>query len=447
MLDPWQRLVLEGALGETEDGNWASRRVGLVVPRQNGKGAVLEAKVLHSMFLTPAKLILWSAHLFPTAREGFLRLRELIESNSELTRRVRKIYDANGKESIILKDRTRLLFVARSKGGARGFSPDEIILDEAMILDDAALSAMRPSTSAKPNPQTWYVGSAPLEDSQVFRRICRNGRSGESDSLAYFEWCAELGSDNDDWGSVAASNPGFGVRLSPQSVVDDQEDMSAGDFARERLGLWFDDDEDVILPGWGGLTDHDSKITTSVCFAVDAAPLGKHASIAAAGRREDGSLHVEITGDAAGNLDSRPGMAWVVDRVVELVASHDTCCVLLDPAGPVGALLPALVEAGIKTECQCHEELPPQKITARETAQAYGLLYDAVVEQKVHHLGQIPVADALRGATRRHLADAYALDRKNSGVFIDPLVALTLAAYGFSVHGPTDDYDVMESIW
>src|SRR6185437_15135570 len=46
VLDPWQCDVLRDALGEGPDGRWASPFVGLVVPRQNGKGAVLEAREL-----------------------------------------------------------------------------------------------------------------------------------------------------------------------------------------------------------------------------------------------------------------------------------------------------------------------------------------------------------------------------------------------------------------
>ncbi len=41
VLLPWQEMVLEAALAETSEGFCASFEVGLVVPRQNGKGGVL----------------------------------------------------------------------------------------------------------------------------------------------------------------------------------------------------------------------------------------------------------------------------------------------------------------------------------------------------------------------------------------------------------------------
>ncbi|TDD80915.1 hypothetical protein [Actinomadura rubrisoli] len=45
-LDPWQRWVLDRALDEQGDGRWAAFEVGLLVPRQNGKSAIFEARVL-----------------------------------------------------------------------------------------------------------------------------------------------------------------------------------------------------------------------------------------------------------------------------------------------------------------------------------------------------------------------------------------------------------------
>lgn len=49
-LDPWQQHVLRGALGERVDGRWKAFEVGLIVPRQNGKGSILEARELAGMF-------------------------------------------------------------------------------------------------------------------------------------------------------------------------------------------------------------------------------------------------------------------------------------------------------------------------------------------------------------------------------------------------------------
>lgn len=69
-LDPWQEFCLESALWERpspddeERWEWSSFEVGILVPRQNGKGAILEARELGGLFLFEESLILHSAHEF-----------------------------------------------------------------------------------------------------------------------------------------------------------------------------------------------------------------------------------------------------------------------------------------------------------------------------------------------------------------------------------------------
>src|SRR3954465_421045 len=86
-LDPWQELVLVHSLGERPDGRWRGFEGGLVVSRQNGKGAILEAMELAGLFLLGERLVIHSAHQFDTSLEAFRRLLFLIEDNPDLDRR------------------------------------------------------------------------------------------------------------------------------------------------------------------------------------------------------------------------------------------------------------------------------------------------------------------------------------------------------------------------
>ncbi|MGZ4524223.1 MAG: terminase TerL endonuclease subunit, partial [Mycobacteriaceae bacterium] len=132
-LDPWQQMVLRESMGLAKGGKWAAPRVGLLVPRQNGKGSVLEALELFHMFVLNTPLIVHSAHKFDTSQEHFLRLRTLIEGNPDLDRHVKAAPTSTGHEAIILRNGNRLKFKARTVGGAgRGFSADLLVLDEAM---------------------------------------------------------------------------------------------------------------------------------------------------------------------------------------------------------------------------------------------------------------------------------------------------------------------------
>ena len=86
-LDPWEKFVLDGALAERADGKWASWEVGLNVPRQNGKGAILEARELAGPILFGERLLIHSAHEQATSSEHFLRLLALF-AEAEFTSRM-----------------------------------------------------------------------------------------------------------------------------------------------------------------------------------------------------------------------------------------------------------------------------------------------------------------------------------------------------------------------
>jgi phage terminase large subunit-like protein len=197
-LDPWQQLVLRDSLGEDVNGRWSAFEVGLVVPRQNGKGSLLEARELVGLFLLNENLILHSAHEFKTAQEAFRRIRRLVEETPTLRKQVapRGIKTSHGEEGIELKDGRRLRFVARSTGSGRGFTADLVILDEAYNLPAEAMAALLPTLSARPDPQIWYTSSAGMAESDWLRKIRRRGMEGTSKRLAYFEWSAETEAKN-----------------------------------------------------------------------------------------------------------------------------------------------------------------------------------------------------------------------------------------------------------
>ena len=423
VLDPWQADALEVALAERPDGRWAANRVGLICPRQNGKGSILEARELAGLFLFGERLILHSAHEFKTAAEAFLRIKVLIQQTPDLDRRVRKMWESHGSEGLELMDGARLRFVARSKGSGRGFSGDTIILDEAYELSDKAVSAMVPTMSARPNPQLWFTSSAPLdqEGSGVLRRLCKRGRRG-SPGLAYMEWCADQDAALDDRAAWAIANPGLGIRVSEEFIAETELGvMEPADFARERLGLWSEDDNSSrIIPAqaWSACEDTKSEPTGPLFYALDVSPDRAWASIAVAAESKSGGGHVEL-------IDRRPGTGWLVARAAE-VQQRWGGKVAIAKGSPAWSLKEDLEAAKV--------ELLP--ISTEEHAQACGDLYDAVIERKLRHIDQAELNAAVAGADRRYYGDAWLWSRKASSVDISPLVAATLAHWSWGRYQP-----------
>lgn len=445
VLDPWEALVLEHALAEGEDGRWAAAEVGLCVPRQNGKNAILEARELAALYLLDERLVIHSAQHFKTSKEHFLRLLSLIESTPDLERRVRRVIRSHGEEGIELRDGARILFVARTKSSGRGFTAPLVVFDEAMYCAEASVGALVPTQSAMKNRQRWYTGSAVDQlvhaDGVVFARVRERALKGEDSRLAYFEWSIDVERpelvDDDtaaDEAAWAISNPGFGIRISAEAIEDELRALDPRTFAVERLGVgdWPDSspDADSVIPldRWSALVDETSQLADPVCFAFDVSPDRATSAIAAAGRRSDGLFHVEI-------VEHRRGTGWVAPTLVRLVSKWNPLAVMFDAVGPASALVHRCEESGFT----------PDSVSASDHARACGLLVDAVDEETLRHLGSSELVAALKGATRRALGDAWAWSRKNSTIDICPLVAATLAIWGTATLGWNPDEDPV--IW
>lgn len=439
VLDPWQAFVLRHSLGTRPDGKWAAFEVGACVPRQNGKGGILEARELTGLYLLNEELITHSAHMFDTSLEAFRRLRGVIEGRDELSRRVKRFINSHGEEGIELhgppgRRRTggqRVRFRTRTKGGGRGFSGDTLIFDEDMILPESTLGALFFTLSARPNPQLWYTGSAVdqevHEDGIVKARLRDRALKGGDPSLMYVEWSLDVESPDDvddelatDPEAWAQTNPGLGIRISLEHVAKEQRSIAARTFAVERLnvGDWPDldpgaEDRKLDPEAFAALKDEASTIAGPVVFAFDVRPDRSYSSIGVAGKRADALGHVEV-------VDRRAGTRWVVDRLIELTKKHEAAKVLCDGKSPAASLLKECDSKGLTVEV----------VDAQEYAQACGRFVDAVNAEALRHLGTQELQAAVAGLTTRPLGDAWAWSRKSSKVDISPLVVVTLALWG-----------------
>ncbi|MEV0227989.1 hypothetical protein [Nonomuraea sp. NPDC050786] len=459
VLDPWQKFVLTHGLGEQADGRWSSTKVSVWVPRQNGKGAIIEARELAALFLFKERLTLHSAHEYRTAQEAFVRLRDLIDGSATLSRRVAKIREANGEQGIELTRAAgggRLKFVARSKGSGRGLSGDLVILDEAQALVAAQMAAMLPTLSARPNPQVWFFGTPP-DDATAWAYGLRDDGENGAERLAHFDWGVDLDlsepadirralADQNLW---YAANPSLGIRIRHETVVDEAKPSGLGDrFPIERLGVWHpratDGPSVLSLEAWEALADPESRVSGAVAIAVDITPDRGMASIAVYGLRRDGLGHAEA-------IDRRAGTDWIVERLVDLKRRWNPVAIGLDVKGPAGSLLVDMGKAGIKPPDDPEKPKRGDLMipTAGDVAAACGQLVDAVTQQTFRHIGQDVMTDAIRGAKTRPLGDAWGWGRRLSSVDISPLVAVTLArrAYETRAHVVRQKYDPLGNIY
>lgn len=431
VLDEWQQDALRDILAVGPDGRWRFFESALIVPRQNGKGAVLEALELYELFILGDQhdyLIVHTAHEFKTAQEAFRRIRFLVENSKRLRPLVHAIPTAAGNEGIELKSGARLRFLARSGGAGRGFSADRLIYDEAYDLPAETIAASLPTLSARPNPAVLYTSSAPIDavKSDVLRRVMRRGRreSAAKDedppepdgNLCYIEYSADPKADLDDREAWRQANPGVDAgRLQLDFIERERGAFPEVQFARERLGILDEAKGATVidLALWDELADVAASPLDPVAFAIDVNPDSSFTSIAVAGKAADGRVFTQV-------VERNRGTGWVVDRVEELIGRWHPTSVTLDAIGPAGSLLPAFSERGISIDV----------VTMTQYGQACGAFKAMVDDRRLVHNNQSGLRAALEAARKRPLGDsgAWGWHRRDT-TDITPLVAVTLATY------------------
>lgn len=425
-LDDWQQWCLDKMLGEDAAGRSLARTVLLLLPRQNGKNAVLEALELYAFYVLDEPRILHSAHLQKTSADHMLRMVSLIRGNPDLDA-ITHPYFANGKEALQRRDTgARLEFITRGRKTARGGSPTRVVFDEALFLTDEQVQAMLPSLSAQSMrsdpPQLIYTSSAPLPESIVLHRLRRTGMAGEADTMFYAEWGAEVGVDIRDRDAWYATNPGLGIRISEDWVADvELAQMAPESFAVERLGVVITDDGlHTQLPGWEACRATRSPLDqrpTVVALAVGTA--GQWAAVVVAGQSADGYPYVEL-------VRREPGTAWIVDECRRACEALGTPLVV-DPKSPTAAVLDQLQRAGV----------PFHEVSSSEYVRACAALQADVANQAVHHFGDQALDAAVVGADIRTVGEAWVWSQRASTVDISPLMAATLALGAW--RRPADD--------
>lgn len=448
---PWQQHVADVVMEiDPGTGRLAYAEYGLTVPRQSGKSTFVNAKATHrcsaTRFFGPRQHVVYTAQTRAKAREKWEEdfLADL-EASREFRNRIR-VHKGNGNEHVRFSNRSRFGLESATEKAGHGPTLDEAYIDEAFAHQDFRLEqAFRPAMITRLNKMLgwistagWRDGSPYLEDKVDLGRLA--ALEGRQRGLAYFEWSAPEDADPADPATWRGCMPALGYTISEDAIRAEYENARdsgrLNEFRRAYLNQWvlkedFSEAWDVIRRGeWSVLTDPGSSAGGRVAVAVEVSHDRKMAAVALAGLRADGRLHVEVT-------DHRPGTGWVPARMAELRMSRPVAMVA-DPSSHAGSLVQDLRAAGVEVV----------KFTARDAAAACGQFYDTVQAKGVAHRGQDMLNTALAGATTRSLSDAWAWDRKNPSADISPLVAVTLATWGFNQFGRSrvPPYDMLRSV-
>lgn len=463
ILDPWQQDAIRLMMACRADGKWACGEYAEWVPRQCGKGALLEARALAGFLLLGEQLIMWSAHEFKTANRAFRRMRRLIRKLGKRakadddslfdikisgTKTIRvKITSGNDNKGFERLDtEAQIQFIARSKDSGRGFDGDLNIIDEAFAFTPEQQEALQPTMRAKPNPQVIYVSTPPLngDSGDIMFELRSRAEAGDFEDLGYRDWglAGDLEHldqiDLDDRESWKRCTPALGYRVSLEGIAKDRRRMKANGgrgFARECMGIWplprgvaggsiaKDDFEQLLDP------ESKREISAGCALGVDLSIERDYGAIFLYGKQVDGLGHGRL-------VDYVAGTDWIVPRLL----------VLIELLGPVAIgmgkntyayLKDKLVEAGLRTPKD--PEKPVKGDLAVTTAADLTAGCAKVINTARRHTMRIRpdeeqpeiLADAVAGAKTRRMGDTIAWAPKDDDTETSPVGAWTVAQWAY----------------
>ena len=436
-LFPWQRSVLADWCARDAADRPSYTTVGLSVPRQNGKNAVLEAYEFYQLVVCGSH-VLHTAHRVKTAKKSFQRLVRYFSDrrHPEVCRMVSNVRYTNGEEAIFLTNGASVEFSARSRAGTRGFDDIQtVVFDEAQDLTDDQLNAIMYTLAASStgDRQMILTGTPPDPSSPgtVFRRSRAAALEGRARRALWHEWGVEsmpppASTFDGVLDLVYQTNPSMGYILDEEFTQTEFANSSIDGFARERLGWWSEEARAEALVSerqWGecetpatpdlspeGFERSSGRLAYGVKFSAD----GSRVCVAVAVRPEEGPVHCELVADRPMEM----GVGWLADWLVD---RRQICSVaVIDGKGAA----PALCER-IGARMPRRALLVPNAGMVKDAA---AMTVDAIRDKGMVHVADERLARSVTSCVRRPIGTDGGFGF--GGDDPTPTEALSLALWG-----------------
>ena len=429
---PWQWDVADvaGELNDTGDG-FRYPVVLLSVPRRAGKSTLVLAASLDRMDLT-ADARCW--YTCANGREVAAKLfRDEWEPMVSPLARLYRLRKSQGSEGIHKRrGSSRLQLFAPTPTALHSTNVDTATVDEAFAADieegEGIESGITPAQLTRPWRQLWIVSAGGTIESTWWDRWLTAGASGVP-GVALFDYGADASDPSYDPGKPevwAAAHPTAG-RAFPMAVLADLWARRTDDasFERAYLNVWPRPSEALVAAGldlelWRSAAAPATPPSPVTALALDVAKDRSSASLAVAGPHPD-----------------RPG--GIVVEVLEVCKPSALAAAVRSARARyrgVPVVADSLVAASVVAELR-RARVDVDPIGASDHARACGTFVDRLAAGTLTHRSQAALDDAIAGAARRPLGDAWLWSRRHSSVDISPLVAVTLAGWAAATRRPT----------
>jgi len=418
----WDVADVAGEANDAGDG-LRYRTVVLSVPRRAGKSTLVLAVNLDRLDVTVDARCWYTC---ANGREVAAKLfRDEWAPMLEPLSRLYRLRKSQGSEGIHKRrGSSRLQLFAPTPTALHSTNVDTATVDEAWAASidegEGIESGITPAQLTRPWRQTWIVSAGGTIESTWWDRWLQTGEAGV-EGVALFDYGADATAPDYDPGDPrvwARSHPTAGVAF-PLDVLAHEWATRRDDAAFERayLNVW-PRPSSVLQTAGLELAQWRAAAAPAIApvpaaLAVDVAADRSSAALAVAGAHPDDPTRIAVE-----ILDHRRGLDWLADAVAEARGRY---------RAPVVA--DSLVAASIVAELR-RRRVKVDPVGASDHARACSMFVDRLAWHTLTHRSQAVLDDAIMGARRRPLGDAWLWSRRNSSIDISPLVAATLAVWG-----------------
>ena len=423
----WQDYYFRGISERDKDGELVHRRSSLLLGRQGGKSHVLPTGMWKSAL--EGKHVAFSQQDKGKAVERWRKWVDTWEARAPPALKG-KSYKMTGQQRWWLPGRGSIRPVTPNGTHVRGFTLDEIWVDEAAFVPDVFFRAATWTLATKRD--TWALHKMSTAPSYMeknggnFSQECKLGREsvdeGGPTERFHAEWVAAA---EMEWGARPTWErviPTFDC-VNPDGVsvsfVESEwrDHLAAGTpevFAREMLSVEITPPtaETLALDLWDSLGDANAQPGRGATICVEIARDLTHASIVAAKADKQGRVTVAV-------VEDNKGFEWVTGKLLEMRRKRPGGVqrIVIDKRAAAGSLIDKLRHEGFKVE-----GLDYAHLTAY-----WGTFLRVCTQRSLRHRPHAALRAAVETAVTRNLQEAWTWERQSSPPSC-ALMAATLAA-------------------
>jgi phage terminase large subunit-like protein len=415
---PWQQHVALRSMAGGP-GAWAYQRCGIIVPRQQGKSALLQVRIIWGL-LNGEKLIAATAQSREVALETFRGVADLL-LDGPYSKLVKTVRYANGQETIELTNGCRYKILAPTPSAARGLTCHLAIMDEIREHKNYGVWAALVPTTTVPRGQVWFASNAGDDTSVVLNDLREKALTQTKPGAIYYaEWSADPQYDIADPEGWLQANPAIGHTVGLDTLKEAYETDPRPVFETERLSRWVANIQSPWPPNAVvDAVDADLEFVKGLptWLAVDVSIDRRHAALVAVQLREDETLaaHLLRTWFADGAIDD----LLVASEVAPVAREYSARSVSFDRYTAAG-IAGRLASVGI----------PVGDCSGGEFAQASDELLSAMVHGRLKLQDQETLVEHLLACAKKPYSDGgWRIVRRSSAGPIAGAVALAMAVH------------------